>query len=124
MMEDVSILGGSTAILPSGTRIDRPGGFLALVSNSGGHSRTKFATIPELSLAIGYCLSDNVQLRVGYDLMCVYKVVRPGEQVDLNINPTLLPFSAGPTGPLRPSFRFNEESFWMHGCSFGVVVQF
>lgn len=124
MLEDVSILGGSTALLPSGARVDRPGGFLALASNSGGHSRTKFATIPQLSLAVAYCLTDNIKLRVGYDLMYVYKVIRPGEQIDLGINPNLLPFSPTPTPPLRPDFRFNDETFWMQGCSVGLVVQF
>jgi hypothetical protein len=124
MLEDVSIVGGSTAMLPSGAIINRPGGFLALSSNSGGHSRTKFAVINDVSLAVGYCITDYCQIRVGYDFMYVFQVVRPGEQTDLGINPNLLPFSATPTPPARPGFRFNEEVFWMQGCSIGVVFQF
>jgi hypothetical protein len=124
MLEDASVLGGATALLPNGVRVDRPGGFLALASNSGGHSRTKFAVLPEGSLAIAYCVTDNVKLRLGYDAMYVYKVIRPGEQVNLQINPSLLPFSPTPTAPLRPDFRFNDETFWMQGFSFGMVVEF
>jgi hypothetical protein len=124
MLEDVSILGGSTAILPSGSFVNRPGGFLALSSNSGGHSRTKIAAINDISLAIGYCITDYCQIRIGYDFVYVFQVVRPGEQIDLGINPNLLPFSPTPTPPARPAFRFNEEVFWMQGCSVGVVFQF
>ena len=124
MLEDVSILGGTTALLPSGTRVDRPGGFLALASNSGGHSRTEYATIPEGSLAIAYCLTDNIKLRLCYDLIYVSRLVRPGEQIDLQINPNLLPFSSTPTAPATPAFRYNDETFWMQGFSFGLVVEF
>lgn len=125
MHQDVNVQGGSVAVLPSGARVDRPGGFLALVSNSGDHTRNKFAMLRDLSLGVGYCLTDHVTLRLGYDLLWVSGVVRPGEQADLLINPTLLPFSGvGPTAPLKPGFRFNDETFWMHGITLGVTVQF
>jgi hypothetical protein len=124
MMEEADIHGTATAILPGGLRVDRPGGFLALASNSGNHSRTKLAFIRDTTFSVGYCVTENISLRLGYDLLWVSNVVRPGEQASLNINPALLPFSPAPTAPLRPGFRFNEETFWMHGFSIGLAVQF
>jgi hypothetical protein len=66
-----------------------------------------------------------VTVRLGYDALWLSNVLRPGEQIDLGVNPTLLPFSAtSPTGPGRPEFRYNGESFYMHGISLGLAVQF
>lgn len=125
MLEDVNVDGRSMAVLPTGVRVDAPGGFLALSSNMGDHSRTKLAWIRESQIALSYAVHDNVILRVGYSFMYVSGVVRPGEQVDLGINPTLLPFSATPpTAPARPGFRFNDEIFFMYGVNLGLTIQF
>lgn len=125
MLEDVSIDGNSTVVLPAGARMEAPGGFLALSSNMGDHSRVKLTWIRESQISLSYAVLENVILRVGYSLMYVSGVVRPGEQVDLGINPTVLPFSAAPpTAPARPGFRFNEEVFFMYGVNLGLTVQF
>lgn len=125
LMEEVSISGNTTAVLPSGARVSSPGGFLALSSNSGVHERTKLAFMRDTSISIGYVISENIMLRFGADMVWISNVVRPGEQVSLNINPTLLPFAAGSaTAPARPTFRFNEEVFMMYGFSVGLAVQF
>jgi hypothetical protein len=125
MTEETGIDGGSTALLPSGARLDRPGGLLALQSNMGDFSRTKLALVNDLSLGLGYRLADNVQLRLGYEFFGVSNVLRPGQQIDLGVNPTLLPFNSGPvSGPIRPLYRPDGEVFWMHGINVGLVVQF
>jgi len=125
MLEDVNISGSSTAVLPSGTRVEAPGGFLALSSNMGDHSRTQFAWIRESQISLSYAVHENVSLRLGYSFMYVSGVVRPGEQIDLGINPNLLPFSPGPaTAPLRPELRMNHETFFMYGVNAGLTVQF
>jgi hypothetical protein len=125
MTEDVSIRGGSAALLPTGAVVGRDGGFLALATNSGDHSRTKLALLRNFSVGVSYSIHEYCSIRLGYDVLWVSGVVRPGEQADLLINPTLLPFSATPpTGPRLPGFRFNDEVFWMHGVSLGVTFQF
>ena len=100
MMEQATIQGGTTAMLPSGMRFYRPGGFLALSTNSGVHDRTKLAFMRDTTFSFGYSITENIALRVGYDLLWVSNVVRPGEQASLNINPTLLPFSATANRPV------------------------
>lgn len=125
MMQETTIAGGSTAVLASGARIDRPGGLLALPSNIGDHERSKLAWVRDAALNVGYRVTDHVQLRLGYHLLLVSSVLRPGLQIDSGVNPTLLPFNPGPvSGVIRPWYRPDGEMFWMHGFNLGVAVQF
>lgn len=125
MHERVEIHGATSSIPAGGAQVDRPGGFLALATNSGDHERMKLALIRDMSFTVGWCVTENVTLRLAYNVMNVSNVVRPGEQIDLGINPSILPFNpAAPTGDRRPGFRFNEEMFFMHGVTLGLSVQF
>jgi hypothetical protein len=48
-------------------------------------------------------------------------VVRPGDQIDLDINENLLPPQMPPiTGPQRPAFSFVETDYWAQGLRFGL----
>jgi Putative beta barrel porin-7 (BBP7) len=125
MTQETSIDGGSTAMFTSGARLDRPGGLLALQSNIGDFNRTKLAWVRDTSLGLTYRVMDNVQLRLGYEFFWVSSVLRPGQQIDLGVNPTLLPFNGGSvSGPIRPWYKPDGEIFWMHGVNVGVAVQF
>lgn len=125
MTQDTEIAGGSTALLTGGARIDRSGNLLALTSNSGVHDRMKLAWVRETSLNVGYRLTDHVQLRLGYQFFWVSSVLRPGQQIDLAVNPTLLPFNPGPvSGSIRPLYKADGEVFWMHGINLGLAMQF
>ena len=73
-----------------------PGGFLALASNSGHFSQTKFAVVPELSLKAGYQIAPAWRLTVGYDVLYWTGVQRAGGLIDTTINPT-----PGATGTAR-----------------------
>src|SRR5262249_23013734 len=122
---EVTIDGGTSVVLASGARVDRSGGLLALSSNIGEYDRTRLAIIRDTSINVGYCLTPNITLKLGFDFMLVSSVVRPGEQIDLAVNPTLMPFSGlAPRGPNRPAFHFNGDIFWMYGSSVGIAVRF
>jgi hypothetical protein len=125
MSQETTIAGGSTALLASGARIDRPGGLLALASNIGDHDRMRLAWVRDVALNVGYRVTDHVQLRLGYQFLWVSSVLRPGQQIDQGVNPTLMPFNPGPvSGVPRPWYRPDGEMFWMHGFNLGVAVQF
>jgi hypothetical protein len=125
MTQDTTINGGSTAMLASGARIDRPGGLLALSSNIGDYSRVRLAAMQDAAVNVSYRLTDNMQLRLGYEFVRASSVLRPGQQIDLGVNPMLLPFNPGPaSGPIRPWYRPDGEIFWMHGVNLGLAVQF
>lgn len=106
-----------------------PGGYYALPSNSGDHSRNAFAVVPELALSVGYRLTPELTAFVGYSFLYASNVVRPGEQVDRTINTTQNVAWVGdtvlhPSGPAQPSFAFNTTDFWAQTLSIGVVLKF
>jgi hypothetical protein len=121
--QEVSI-NGSTVISQNGTAGPvQNGGFLAQSSNSGTHVREQFGLIPEFGLNLGYALTQNWNFRVGYSFIYWSNVVRPGEHIDLDINPNFFPASGTTTfaGDTRkPDFNFNETSYWVHGLNLGA----
>ncbi|HUG70256.1 MAG TPA: BBP7 family outer membrane beta-barrel protein [Pirellulaceae bacterium] len=98
------------------------GGLLAQRTNIGDYTRDRFALIPELGVTIGYQLTPCWQANFGYSLIYWDRTVRAGEQIDRSVNPNLLPPEVDPfTGPLRPEFSFQENSFWAQGMNFGLT---
>lgn len=103
----------------------RSGGLLALDSNIGNYDRDAFSVIPEVGLTAGYLLTDRLRFTFGYTLLYWSRVVRPGDQIDFEVNPTLLPFSAAdPVPPARPQFVFRDTDFWGQGVNFGFDYRY
>jgi hypothetical protein len=111
---------GSTSSSTSGTSFGDQGGLLALESNMGRFSDDTFVAIPEVSATIGYLIAPSLRFLVGYTFFYWSDVVRPGDQIDLSVNPDLIPPPLATTGPRRPAFDFQETSFWAQGLSFGA----
>ena len=108
-------------VLIDGTTGENPGGVLALRSNMGLHERDEFAVVPEVGVTLGYQLTRNVKATLGYTFLYWSNVVRPGEQIDLAVNPNLFPPVNGPVaGDERPGFAFQETGYWAQGLNFGV----
>jgi hypothetical protein len=99
------------------------GGLLALQSNIGGYDRDKFAVVPELGLTLGYDFTPCLRATVGYTFLYWSRVVRPGQQIDLDVNPDLIPPPGfeSPVGPLRPAFVFRDTDFWAQGLNVGLL---
>lgn len=114
-------INGSTAITENGTTTERSGGLLAQQgANIGTYERNQFTMVPELGATLGYQVTQRLRATMGYSLVYMGNVVRPGDQVDLNVNPTLLPSENVPfTGPLRPQFHFVETDYLIQGLNFG-----
>ena len=97
-------------------------GILALRTNSGSFSQDLAGIIPEVGMKLGYNLSCRLRLTVGYNFIYWASVARPGDQIDLALNPNLFP-TLGPAppfdGPLRPEFIFRNADFWAQGLTFG-----
>jgi hypothetical protein len=92
------------------------GGLLAKNTNMGRHHQDQFTVVPELGLRVGYQFTDNLTGFVGYNLLYVSDVVRPGDQVDLTIDPS------GATR--RPGVLFRSTDFWAYGFSAGLEWKF
>ena len=123
--QTVDINGSTTIIPPSGPAIVKQGGLLALPSNIGSYSRDEFSVVPEVDFNIGYQVTNNLRVFVGYTFLYWSDVVRPGDVIDLNVNSTRLPTSLiPPSGPSRPSFTFRDSDYWAQGINFGVQVRY
>jgi hypothetical protein len=117
------ITGGTRLEEPGAAVVRAPGGLLALPTNIGSYSRNEFAVVPEVGVNLGFWLSNNLIARVGYNFLYWSDVARPGDQVDLGVNPTQLP-PGTLVGPARPSFRFHDADFWAHGVNFALEFRY
>src|SRR4029077_4144385 len=118
---------GGTTLKLSGRPSAVAGGLLALPSNSGRFHDSEFAVIPEVGLQVGYQFNPYVRAFVGYDFLYWSDVARPGDQIDLGVNPAQRPArrSAGPlTGPARPAFTPQQTDFWAQGLEVGLEVRY
>ncbi len=98
----------------------KDGLLLTQTTNIGKYKRDEFTTIPQVGVTAGYQLTPRLRLTAGYTLVYWGNVVRPGDQIDLEVNPALLDFPPDPNPiPARPRFAFNETDFWAHGISLG-----
>jgi hypothetical protein len=119
MLQTVNI-DGSTAITENNQTDNYGAGFLTQRTNIGTYSRDRFTMIPELGVNVGYQMTRRLRATVGYSLIYFGNVVRPGDQIDLDVNTNLLPPENTPfTGALRPQFQFQQTDYWVQGLSFG-----
>jgi hypothetical protein len=113
-------INGQSAVTDNGTTTNYNNGVLAQRTNSGTFDRNQFTMVPEFGLTAGYQVTKRLRATAGYSLIYWGNVVRPGDQVDLNVNPNLLAPELNPfTGPLRPQFQFQETDYWVQGLNFG-----
>ena len=113
----------------------QPGALLASTTNIGSHSQTRFAVAPELAFKIGYDVTDHLRLFAGYDFLYLSSVVRPGDQIDLNVNPAFRPASGttpgfgnfqspAAAGPRVPAPQLNTTTYWAQGLTFGLMYRY
>jgi hypothetical protein len=118
---------GFTNTQVTGVTTHTPGGLLALDSNIGHFTINKFAYAPELTIKLGYQITQRVSAFVGYNALYLSRVLRPTYQLDQVVNPVLLPTSAqfgGSFGPVRPANTFTETDFWTQGVTLGLSIRY
>lgn len=106
-----------------------PSGYLVQSTNSGSHSKTQFAVIPELDINLGYQISDCLSVSVGYTFLYVSNMLWAGKQIDREINPTQSPAmendpAAQLVGVERPTVLHDSSHFWAQGLNVGVDYHF
>jgi hypothetical protein len=126
--QEILIDGSQLVTQPNGTEQRFAGDLLAVRSNIGHYHQDRFSVIPELDLNIGYQLTSHLRAYVGYDVLYWNNVVRPGGQIDRNVDVTLIPNFAlpgvGPAGQNQPSAPRPSTDFWAQGVSFGFEMRF
>jgi hypothetical protein len=120
--QSVNISGFTVNTPPGGTPETFTGGLLTQTSNIGHYERDVFSVLPQLGVNAGYMLTDRLKLIGGYTFMYWSRVARPGDQIDLEVNPNLIPGGGG-GGPDRPQFVFRDTSIWIQGVNLGLEYQ-
>jgi hypothetical protein len=118
----VAINGFTVNTPPGGPAETGVGGLLTQSSNIGDYERNELSVLPQLGFTAGYNVTDRLKLVGGYTFVYWSRVVRPGDQIDLDVNTELLPFNPTPGDglPARPQFTFRDTDFWAHGVSAGI----
>lgn len=116
---------------PLGSPANYVGGVFAQPSNMGGHDANHFAYVPEGDLSVGYAFASWGRIMLGYDVVSISDVARPGSQIDPGVNiyrsglVQASPSIAAPaTDPARPAFSAAQSTFWAQGLTLGVEMRF
>lgn len=118
---------GSQVFIPGTTTTTVGSGILALPSNSGEYSRSTFTVVPEVGLKVGVNITERLRLYVGYGIVYVGSVARPGDQIDTVVNRSLITVPGAPTvptGAARPVVPFRTSDFWAQGANFGLEFRY
>lgn len=111
-----------------GAPVPYQGGIFAQPTNIGSNKKTYFAWIPEVNANIGYQITECLRIKAGYTFLWVNKVLRPGSQIDRNINPTQSFAIDGPdailSGDPTPRSLNKTNSIWTQGVSVGFDFAF
>jgi hypothetical protein len=120
--ENIDINGSQTITTLTGQRSTFFGGLLALPSNIGSVSQNRFSVVPQVGLKVGYNVTENVRIYVGYDFLYWSNVVRPGDQIDTSLNTQQIPNSgtSPPSNIVRPVVPFTTSSYFAHGINAGL----
>jgi hypothetical protein len=100
------------------------GGLLAGITNLGRRVSDGFCDVPDIRTQIGYQLTSHIRFAVGYSLVYVSNVARPGDQIDPVVNPTLVPLRpefALPLGTSRPMQLLAHSDYLAHGVNFSLA---
>jgi hypothetical protein len=124
--QTINVEGASSQTGPGGPNGAFPGGFYAQPSNMGQSAVNRFAVIPSIELKLYMMLCPNLHAFVGYDFLYWNQVVRPGSQLDHNINlsQSSVLGNGALLGPALPTTPFNRTDFWAQGVTVGFELRF
>jgi hypothetical protein len=124
--QSIDINGVSAQSGPGGPNGVFPGGFFAQPSNMGHYTSSSFSVVPEIQLKLRYAVTPRFVTFVGYDFLYWNNVVRPGAQVNSNINLTQSQVlgNGALIGPAAPVASINRSDFWAQGVTFGCELRY
>jgi hypothetical protein len=119
----VAISGATATTIPGQTATLLSGGLLALPSNIGVYDSNQFSLAPELGITLGFDLAPQLRATIGYDIVYWTAVARPGDQIDMNLDPRQFPPPAS-TNATRPEFTLHTSDYWAQGLTAGLDLRF
>jgi Putative beta barrel porin-7 (BBP7) len=127
--ETINVQGATSLLTKAGAVLQTgPGGLLAVATNSGNHSADELTVVPEIGVKFNFDMTQCLRFNIGYNLLYMSSVARPGNQIDRRINPQFVPsdiaYFPQTTGPFYPRGFFRDTDFYAHGLAFGVEVRY
>lgn len=119
MNQEATIVGSETQTVPAAGATTLNEGLLAQSTNIGSFEHDEFAIVPEMNVTVGYNVSDNFQLTLGYTFIYWSEVALAGDMIDTTINT-----SQPVVGPNRPSASLTSDGYWYTGLNFGASLRF
>ena len=92
-------------------------GLLARQTNIGTYRRETFVMVPELGLHVGYRLTHQLDLTLGYSMLRLPKVGRVSDTLDRELASNV---SNPLVGEVRPIFTMPESNFTLHSLNLGL----
>jgi hypothetical protein len=124
MTQTVRIDGGTVVTVPQTPAVSNTGGILAQNSNIGSFQRTRFSVIPEFGVNLHRNLGQCWRANLGYTVMVITNVARPGDQISTQLDPNQFPPPAT-AGPFTfPAFAFHDSDIWLQGINVGLEYNF
>jgi hypothetical protein len=99
-----------------------PGGLLTQTSNIGQYHHDAFAVVPEVDVNVGYKFNPCIKTYVGYSLVAISDVARPGDQIDRVVQLPTIPPGLGVVA--RPLFSPRQSDFWAQGMTMGLALSY
>lgn len=126
MRQRVELTGSNTFGGPGVANDVEAAGLFARPANQGVFTRDKFACVMEYDGRLTYNFNPAVQVYVGYTVLFLSSVQRPGEAIDPVINDARVRFIANPPAGTanRPAFEWRANDFTAQGITFGAVLQY
>jgi hypothetical protein len=121
----ITTINGSTVITQNNQAQTFQGGLLAQRTNIGVFEDDQFAVVPELGATLGYQINPCWRATVGYTFIYWSQVARAGDQIDLRVNPNLIPPEGPPpvTTNLFPQFNWVYSDYWAQGLNLGIEAR-
>lgn len=123
---EVREISGFTSLVgPGATTV--PGGMFSQPSNIGQVSRDALSIIPQVGFALGYQPGKHCRIFAGYDFLYWSNVVRPGKQIDANVNTSQAAWSSNfvpGSGASNPVPLFVQSGFWIQGVNIGIEFRY
>ena len=110
----------NTPALPSQSLV---GALLTQETNIGRFKQDEFAWIPELNVNVGYSVTPNLDITIGYSLIYVDKMLQLAPTIDRVIDPGLIA-DLVPLAGDRPQLIVSERDYWLQGMNFGLTARF
>ncbi|MFM8274697.1 MAG: BBP7 family outer membrane beta-barrel protein [Gemmata sp.] len=116
-------LGGPVPGRTNGTAY---GGLLFTNGQIGTFDQNRFTFVPEVGGNIGIALTRGLTGFIGWNVLYMPDVIRPGNQINPFLNSAAVPFSPnyGAAAARTGFVRFVESDYWIGGLNLGLTLKY